>query len=271
MKQSRFLSLIVLLTVLFGSVSCVSQKKLSYLRNVTAASADSVNQNFLACQEAQIKCEDFLSITVNALDIEAVQAFNLPVANTMRLGTGTVNSSGGTLQSYQVDRNGNINFPILGLVHVEGLTISEAKSLLEEMISESVNNPIVNITFQNFHITVLGEVKNPGRYTISDQRVTILEGIGLAGDLTIYGKRNNLLICRETNGQMQFERVNLNDETLFSSPFYYLQQNDVLYVEPNTARAISSQNVSLYLSMIGTILSSTTTIIAIVNVSRTRK
>lgn len=259
----RSLLLCIILIGLLGT-SCVSQRKLSYLREVTPELADSINKTFTPQSEARIVPGDILTIMVNAMDAEAVQVFNLPVANAMRLGSAQVSTSGGSLQGYWVNPEGDINFPVLGQLHVQGLTTSMLKDTLQALIGQSVREPIVTVAFQNFHVTVLGEVKNPGRYTVADQRITLLEGLGLAGDLTIYGKRNNVLISREVDGKMQFARVNLNDASLFSSPFYYLQQNDVIYVEPNNARSIASQNISLYLSMATTLGSMATVIVSVV-------
>lgn len=263
MKQLKII--IVLLACGMCAASCVSQRKLSYLRDVTAASADSVNQTFTSQNENHIAKGDLLSIFVNALDIQAVQAFNLPVANVQNLGARQVSAAvgGGSLQGYWVDPEGNIDFPVLGKLHVEGLTTTMLKDTLTQLISRSVKDPIININFMNFFVTVLGEVKNPGRHTVSDQGLTIFDALGLAGDLTIYGKRNNVLVSREVDGKMEFARLNLNDQAIFASPYYHIRQNDVIYVEPNNARAISSQNIPLYLSMITTLGSMATVIVSV--------
>lgn len=256
---------VILLACVLLSTSCVSQRKLSYLRDVTEASADSVNQTYTSQKENYITKGDLLSIFVNALDIQAVQAFNLPVANVQNLGARQVSAAvgGGSLQGYWVDPDGNIDFPVLGKLHVEGLTTTMLKDTLTQLISRSVKDPIININFMNFFVTVLGEVKNPGRHAVSSQGMTIFEALGLAGDLTIYGKRNNVLVSREVDGKMEFARLNLNDEAIFASPYYHVRQNDVIYVEPNNARAISSQNIPLYLSMVTTLGSMATLIVSL--------
>ena len=257
----------IVILVLCGlmATSCVSQRRLSYLRDVTAASADSINATFTPLRENYITKGDILSIFVNAMDIEAVQAFNMPVANVQSLGSRTVtsNSGGGTLQGYWVDPDGYIDFPVLGKLHVEGMTTTTLKDTLTQLISRSVKEPIVNISFMNFYVTILGEVKNPGRHAVNSQGMTIYEALGLAGDLTIYGKRNNVLVSREVNGKMEFARLNLNEESIFASPYYHIRQNDVIYVEPNAARAISSQNIPLYLSVITTLGSMATVIVSV--------
>lgn len=255
-------SILICLTALLSS--CVSQRKLSYLRDVTAASADSINKTYVSQRENYITQGDQLSILVNALDVEAVQAFNMPVASVRRLGARQVTTTGGgSLQGYWVDPEGCIDFPVLGRLHVEGMTTTMLKDTLTQLISRSVKDPIVNVEYLNFYVTVLGEVKNPGRHQVNSQGMTVLEALGLAGDMTIYGKRNNVLVSREVDGKMEFARLNLNDEAIFASPYYHIRQNDVIYVEPNNARSLASQNVPLYLSVITTLGSMATVIVSL--------
>ena len=167
------------------------------------------------------------------------------------------------MQGYWVDPDGYIDFPILGRLHVEGMTTKVLKDTLTTLISQSVKDPIVNVEYLNFYVTVLGEVKNPGRHAVNSQGMTIFEALGLAGDLTIYGKRNNVLISREVDGKMEFARLNLNDQAVFASPYYHIRQNDVIYVEPNVARSISSQNIPFYLSVVTTLGSMATLIVSL--------
>lgn len=268
--MKRICLIIVILSGLLAT-SCISQRKLSYLRDVTPSSADSVNATYVSSKENRITRGDVLSIFVNALDIEAVQAFNMPVANVQNLSAKNVTTAGGggSLHGYWVDPNGNIDFPVLGKLHVEGMTTTMLKDTLTGLIAHSVKDPIVNIGFLNFSVTVLGEVAKPGRHSVSDQGLTIFDALGLAGDMTIYGKRNNVLVSREIDGKMEFARLNLNDESIFASPYYYIRQNDVIYVEPNNARAISSQNIPLYLSVITTLGSMATVIVSVYSNSLT--
>lgn len=264
MKMNKIYTLLLAVLLVGALASCTSQKKMAYVYGLTAESADSINATFHAQREAHIVCGDALNITVNALDLEAVEAFNMPLYSPGQVGS--QNGYGSyTLQYYTVDKDGCINFPTLGKVHVEGLTISQLTDTLTLEISKWVNGPIVNVHFANYQITVLGEVARPGRYSVGSERVTILDALGLAGDMTPYGKRDNILIARETNGKMQFERLNINNASIFSSPFFYLQQNDVIYVEPNGVRAVDSQNISLYLSMLTTLGSMATVIVSVVN------
>ena len=262
----RFVYSILIICCVALMSSCISQRKLSYLRDVTAASADSINQTYQPLNENYITKGDLLSIFVNALDIQAVQAFNMPVANVQNLGSRQVSANtggGGSLQGYWVDPDGNIDFPVLGKLHIEGMTTTQLKDTLTLLISQSVKDPIININFMNFYVTVLGEVKNPGRHAVGIQGMTIFEALGLAGDLTIYGKRNNVLISREVDGKMEFARLNLNDQAIFASPYYYIRQNDVIYVEPNVARSISSQNIPFYMSVVTTLGSMATLIVSL--------
>ena len=259
--------LLLVITILCGlmATSCVSQRRLSYLRDVTEASADSINKTYVSQKENYITQGDLLSIFVNALDIEAVRAFNMPVANVQNLGAKTVSAAtgGGSLQGYWVDPEGNIDFPVLGKLHVEGMTTTMLKDTLTQLISQSVKDPIININFLNFYVTVLGEVKSPGRHAVSKQGMTIFEALALAGDLTIYGKRNNVLVSREVDGKMEFARLNLNDETIFASPYFHVRQDDVIYVEPNVARSISSQNIPFYMSVVTTLGSMATLVVSL--------
>jgi len=145
------------------------------------------------------------------------------------------------MQTYLVDKNGNIEFPVLGTVAIAGLTRLEATALIKTKLEEYVNNPIVNIRIANFTITVLGEVNNPGTFTIQDEKVSLTEALGLAGDLTIYGNRKNVLLTREVDGKKKFAVFDLTSAKVLASQNYYLAQNDVLYIEPNQSRVNGSR------------------------------
>jgi polysaccharide export outer membrane protein len=205
-----------------------------------------------------------LSISVNGLDPVAVAPFNLPLVSYSSPGSENLYAAP-MLQSYLVDVNGNINFPVIGSIQLAGLTKSQAIKRIKEELSPYLKNAIVTIQFLNYKITVLGEVARPGQYSINNERVTVLDALGLAGDMTIFGKRENVLITRENNGKLEFVRLNLNSDEVFRSPYYFLQQNDVVYVEPNKVKAISSENVNtgLYLSTISTLASALTVIFTV--------
>ncbi len=250
--------------------SCSSQKSMTYFRGVTAESADAINSQFKEAAEPRIVKGDQLLITVSALDQEAAAPFNLP-ALTYMSGTSTTLSTTPTLQYYVVDVSGNITFPVLGNLHVEGLKKSELITMMEDRLQKVLKDPVVTVRFLNYAVTVMGEVNRPGRYGSSNERMTILDALGAAGDLTPYGLRDNVLVTRETEGKLSFARLDLNSDSIFTSPYYYLQQNDVIYVSPNKVRAISSQNLSLYFSMISTLASTAAVVVSAINVSNANK
>lgn len=260
--MKKVYSLLIFSVAAFIFTGCVSQKEIAYFYGVNSQSADSVNRSFYKAHEASIFAGDLLSITVTGLDPLAVAPFNLPLVSYATPGSDQLNSAP-TLQSYLVDINGNINFPVIGIIQLAGLTKSQAISFINEKLSPYLQNAIVTLQFMNYRITVLGEVLRPGQYSVSNERVTILDALGLAGDMTIYGKRNNVLITRENNGKLEFVRLNLNTDETFKSPYFYLQQNDVVYIEPNTVKSIASQNTSLYLSAISTLVTSLAVIFSI--------
>jgi polysaccharide export outer membrane protein len=164
--------------------------------------------------------------------------------------------------------NGDINFPVLGKLHVEDMTQSEAIKMIEDKLRTQIVDPIVTLRFLNARVTVLGEVKNPGTYYLNNGRISILEALGMAGDITQYGRRDNVLISRENNGKLEFARLDLRGDEVFKSPYFYLQQNDVVMVEPNQARTTSNQSISLWLSMVGTLSSATTVIVSVVKLQK---
>ncbi|MBP8945541.1 MAG: polysaccharide biosynthesis/export family protein [Paludibacteraceae bacterium] len=253
---------IILISILILFTSCVSQKKIAYFYGLDEQSAETINQSFKTIHEARICPGDMLSITVSGIDPEAVAPFNLPLVSYASPGSAQIYAAP-VLQSYLVDVNGYINFPIIGPIKLAGLTKSQAIQHINELLSPYLKNSIVTIQFLNYKVTVLGEVLRPGQYPIDNERVTVLDALGLAGDMTIYGKRENVLLIRENFGKLEFVRLNLNATDLFTSPYYYLQQNDILYVEPNVVRNISAQNIPLYLSTLSTIATLVTVIYSI--------
>lgn len=251
MKNKLFYeSAIVIILVVF--TSCTSQKDLAYFNKVNKSSADSINTVFKPNFETVIIPGDLLSIVVSGSDPKAVVAFNSPVISYYSPSSENIYGQP-ILQPYLVDAEGYINFPQIGKVKLSGLKKSEAVDLISEKLDPYLKNPIVTIGYTNYKVTVLGEVARPGQYPVNNERVTILDALGMAGDMTIYGKRNNVLITREINGKLEFARINLNSEDVFKSPYYFLRQNDVIYVESNSSKSIAAQNLPLYLSGISTI------------------
>ncbi len=265
MKKYSRISVLLLSISLFSS--CVTQKQMTYFRSVDATTADSVNKVFTSQIDPVVKAGDALFITVSALDMEAVAPYNLPTAVYTTPGTSQLQTTP-SLQYYTVNTEGNIEFPVLGVVPVLGLKTTEVANLLEEKLSSQVVNPMVIVQLINAKVTVMGEVNRPGQYTMTNGRMTLLDALGAAGDLSIYGKRDNVLITREVNGKLEFHRLNLNSDELFTSPYYYLQQNDVIYVSPNKVRAVNSANISLWLSMVSTVASAATVIVTVVNAAK---
>lgn len=262
--------LLLLVSVVAAISSCVTQKQMTYFREVDTTTADSVNKVFEAQIDPIIKAGDALSITVSALDKEAVVPYNLPTVVFANPGSSQLATTP-SLQYYTVGADGKIEFPVLGKISVLGLKTTEVVNLLEEKLSTQIVNPMVIVQLINAKVTVMGEVNRPGQYTMPNGRMTLLDALGAAGDLSIYGKRDNVLITRETNGKLEFHRLNLNSDELFTSPYYYLQQNDVIYVSPNKVRAISSQNIGLWLSMVSTVASAATVIVTVVNATNNSK
>lgn len=243
--------LLISIFVIALCTSCASKKDIIYFQD------EPLDADVLMSEPKQLlyKPDDILTINVSAFDPETVRPFNLPVVSN---NTGNVTSAQGMLQmqTYLVDYDGNIEFPVLGKIKVEGLTRTELTSLLVERISTMAKDPIVNVRLANFTITIIGEVSRPGTFTIQDERITVLEALGLANDLTIFGKRKNVLVIREVDGKKKFAKIDLTSINTVNSPVYYLQQNDVIYVEPNNAKIRSStynQNNGVLISAVGTL------------------
>lgn len=234
--------------------SCVSRKDVVYFQDLKG-----LQQEIAAAKEGiKIQPNDQLSITVSASNIEAVQPFNLPITTAPRLGDSRMVTGSMQMLTYLVDSDGNIEFPQLGTIHVAGKTRQELIGFLKEKISQYVQNPIINVQLTNFQVTILGEVNQPGTYSVPDERISLPKALGLAGDLNIYGKRDNIMILRETGDSVTYGYVDLRDSDLIDSEWYYLQQNDMVYVEPNKAQvqaAAYNRNASVYISVAGVIIS----------------
>ncbi len=244
--------------------SCVTRQQLAYFRPITAESAEQINEKLQPQPEPCVKINDALIITVTALDPEAVLPYNLPNVS-YSSPTSTTAPTTANFQYYTVDGNGDIDFPVLGKLHVEGLTQSQVIAMIQDKLQAQLVNPIVTMRFLNAKVTVLGEVRNPGSYALNNGRMTLLEALGAAGDLTQYGRRDNVLITRENNGKLEFARLDLRTDEIFTSPYFYLQQNDVVVVEPNQARTTSNQSLSLWLSMVSTLSSAATVVVSVLS------
>ncbi|MBR1688186.1 MAG: polysaccharide biosynthesis/export family protein [Prevotella sp.] len=230
---------IVLLAVAMVLGSCGSTKNVAYFKNSDSIDLSASRMLY----DARIMPKDQLTITVSTTDDQAAVPFNLTVP-TPYTANQRSSYSQAMLQSYLVDNEGNIDFPIIGTVHLGGLTKSEAEQLIQTKIKpymSATENPIVTVRMSSYSISVLGEVTRPGSYQVSREKITILEALAQAGDLTIYGVRNRVKLIREdASGQKAIHVLNLNDAGIINSPYYYLQQNDVVYVEPNKVKAQNS-------------------------------
>ena len=263
--MNRFLTLALVAVM---GMSCVTTKKLTYLQDADSAKADSLNTTFVSQTEAIIRNGDALTIFVSALDKEAVTPYNLPTVIFTAPGSTSVQTTP-MLQYYTVDEAGNIEMPVLGTIHVAGLKRSEVAQHIKELLETQVLNPQVQVTLVNAKVSVLGEVSRPGPVQMVSGRLTILEALAAAGDLTPYGKRDNVLVTREVDGKLQMARVDLHSADLITSPYYYLQQNDVIYVSPNTVRAVSSTNAGLWISLVGTLASTAAVVVTVVKPTTT--
>ena len=222
--------LVVCMAVFF--TACTSTKKIIYLQDVVPLKQQEIEQKY----EVIIHGDDLLAIMVNSRDPELALPFNMPMVS-YQLGSNTGGQQ--RVLGYLVDTNGNIDFPILGEIHVEGLTRMQLIELIKNKLIEGdlIKDPIVTVQFLNFKISVMGEVGRPGSFTISGDRITLLEALSMAGDLTIYGRRDRVGVIRENNGKRTILFHDLRSADIFNSPCYYLQQNDIVYVEPNKAKS----------------------------------
>lgn len=252
MKPKRSLrrilhSLIVSFLVVFLG-SCTGYKQLPYLKNAETVSPE-VLSSMAAIHEAKIMPNDIITITVNSNIPGAATDFNLPMVPTNLSSviqtTATSSSTAGSLQNYLVDKDGKINFPILGELSIAGMTSKEAQNYIGSLIYPRyiAEKPVVNVRFVNFGVSVLGEVARPGVYTTPNGQMTILDALAAAGDMTIYGRRNNVLLLRiQENGEIAMYRIDMQDKNLvLNKDLFYLQQNDKLYVETNKAKGNNSR------------------------------
>ena len=243
--------------------SCMTPTNVVYFQDA----GDYTHYKNVAPFEVYINQDDLLAIMVNSKASEAALPYNLPMTN-YYVGGDTYGQQ--RLLGYLVDKDGNIDFPVLGVIHVEGLTRNKLRDLLKTKLIEGghLTDPIITINFMNFKISVQGEVNRPGSFHISGERITLLEALSMAGDLTIYGRRDAVAVIRESKSERFILYHDLSSVELFNSPCYFLQQNDIVYVEPNKRRVQQSNinqnnNVSVWLSIVSVFLTTTTFIISL--------
>ena len=234
--------------ILFSA--CNSTKEVVYLQDVVPLKQQDIERKY----EVFIHEDDLLSIMVNSKDPELALPFNMPLV-TYQIGSESAGQQ--RVLGYLVDTNGDIDFPILGKIHVAGLSRLELRDLIKEKLisGDYIKDPVVTVQFLNYKVSVMGEVARPGSFTITGDRITLLEALSMAGDLTIYGRRDRVAVIREENGKRTILFHDLRSSEIFTSPCYYLQQNDIVYVEPNKAKAgqrdINQNNsVSVWLSAV---------------------
>ncbi|WP_034691158.1 polysaccharide biosynthesis/export family protein [Kaistella palustris] len=250
-------TVLLLVSFLFFAVSCKPKQKVNeynYLQSGEQIAVDASNKTAIST----IQKGDQLEIFVSAKNMDVVKPFNQTYYSSQNAMTpgGSANTNIKD-KPYLVDSEGNIDFPVLGTISTTGKTLEQLKEELTNRISQYVKDPVVSVTLANFRVTVLGEVSRPGQYTLEDINPTILNAIGMAGDLTIYGKRDNVLLVRNVNGEITKERINLMDDSFISSPYYQLKQGDVIYVSANPTRekiARLDPNTNIYIAVAGTII-----------------
>lgn len=223
---------------------CDASKKILYLQNLQANTSNPISGK----NDIIIQPRDMLSIVVSSKDPELSALFNLPRI-TYEAGLAQTNANNNRISGYTVDAEGNIDFPNLGIVHIAGLTRNQVAELIKKKLSEEelLKDAVVTVDYMNLCYSVMGEVTHPGNFSINRDQITVLEALSKAGDLTIYGQRDRVFVIREENGQRNTYQLDLRSVSLFDSPAYYIQQNDLVYVEPNKVRAgqstINANNV----------------------------
>jgi polysaccharide export outer membrane protein len=269
-----FVAAVILCLFLFPS--CLSTRPLTYMQGAF----DTTQLSQIKIPEARVRSGDLLSIIVYSDNPEATALFNQSLiivnssstmgasaagsAGTGGAGGGTGSSAGAigggspTTPGYLVDEEGNIQFQGLGLLHVDGLSKDSLKLLLDSRLKQYLKNPYYTIRFMNYRFTMLGEVGHPGIFSIPGEHISLLEAIGLAGDLTLYGRRDNILVIRESEGKRQWARLDLTKPQVMSSPYYYLEQNDVVYIEATKRKVqandqITTRNITIGATIISTI------------------
>lgn len=248
-----FKKIIICAFALVALASCGSHKDLAYFQEI----AESGVLESASGQTNTIQPGDVLTISVSSSTPELAIPYNLfssraQVSQNNSAGKITANT---TAEGYTVDTNGNIQFPVLGEIHVAGLTRMEIAAKIKGMLEGVMPNPVVTVTLLNFYVTVIGEVARPGTYNFPGDRLTLLEALGFAGDLNVYGNREKVMVIREENGGRHVEIMNLKSKNIFNSPYFYLKQNDVVYVEAVGARAKSVSTFTTYFPIITSLAS----------------
>lgn len=231
---------------LLGMLSCVSSKQIIYLNDLSDSTGGNL-QNAKSIFETPIQKNDLLTIAVGGVNAEDLITINsgsgaIPGASSVGAASKGI--------GYLVEGDGKIQFPYLGRVQAAGLTRVQLEDSLENKLKDYTKSPVVNIKFLNYGYSVLGEVSHPGRFEMENERTTILDALGMAGDLTVLAKRNDILVIREVDGKREFGRLDLLSKNIFQSPYFYLKTNDVVYVEPVRSKFLGRTGVPQYLGLI---------------------
>lgn len=239
--------------------SCSTTKKVPYFQDITANGQSNI-ENTTIFKGLTINPDDILSISLITVDPTTGMPVNQLASQTVNsnatAAAAVSGSSTSAASGFLVDKNGEVDLSIIGQVKVAGLTTYQARELLKTKAAVFYKDPNVQVRYANFKVTVLGEVARPSSYVLPNEKVSVLDALGMAGDLTIFGRRENVLLIRDQDGKKEFARLDLNSSRIFDSPFYYLKQNDVIYVEPNKGKAASlNQARTQTFAVIGTVLS----------------
>jgi polysaccharide export outer membrane protein len=246
------------------STSCSTNRKIIYFQDIQDTKEAELG-NAVEYKEPLIQPNDNLSINIFTLNQQTGaiinQAATTPIMGTSSNSVGAPQGSG-----FIVDKNGDIELALAGKIRVAGLTTFDARELVRKRVTEFYNQPNVELRLANFKISVLGEVKSPSTYNMQSEKTTVMDAISVAGDLTIYGRRDNVLIVRDINGKKTYAHLDLNSSNIFNSPYYYLRQNDLVYIEPNKARNAANNAATIQLiSVIGSIVSIVVLSISLLN------
>ncbi|MBQ9217082.1 MAG: polysaccharide biosynthesis/export family protein [Muribaculaceae bacterium] len=254
----------VVLMVVVASCTTIKDNNLAYFKNLPDATSGQLATT--TPQQVRLQVDDEIAVTITSGAPEATAVFNAPLANSSVRGDVAVQGNP-KLMSHIVDREGNIELPVLGKINVLGKTVNEVEQLIGNRVAATVRDPYVNVQLLSFYVNVMGEVKEPQRIKVDKQQFSVLDALASCGDLTEYGQRDGVVVIRNDGTQTTYHQLNLADTGLFSSPYFYLQQNDVVYVAPNRIRIDNSkynQNNAYKLSVISTIVSAVSVVASLV-------
>ena len=256
-KNRQFSIICIAFIIIFSScgIPKYSRNAIYFKDSVTEA------EKIIEHNPVAIKAGDRLNINITAINQQAAQTFNI-ITSGGSSGSSSGSSSGVSTTGYLVDSSGNVQLLQLGSLHVAGFTTAQLKDTLEQQLSSYVKGPLVTVSIINFHVNMMGEVLKPGVINVPDGKMNILQAITESGDITTFGKRNNILVIREANGKREFGRVDISSNHVFESPYFYLQQNDIIYIEPDKAKFLSNdvitarnlRNLGIITSLVSTLL-----------------